>query len=93
LVLILGASGLRFGVGQLAKRTCSFNGRALCVISLPGLFAPLWSRACGVAQAHNSTVFRLLSVLPAALLPFCAGVPAMGVGQDDRHETAARSGP
>jgi len=34
----------------------------------------------GVGQPANSTVFRLLSLFPAALLPFCAGVPAIGVG-------------
>jgi hypothetical protein len=33
---------------------------------------------------HRSTVFRLLSLLPASLLPFCAGVPAIGVGQPAR---------
>ena len=38
------------GVGQPASRTISFSGRALCVSSLPGLFAPLWSRACGVGH-------------------------------------------
>jgi hypothetical protein len=34
----------------------------------------------GVAHPASSTVLRLLSLLPAALLPFCAGVPAIGVG-------------
>lgn len=44
-------------------------------------------------QVTTSTVLRLLSVLPAALFPFCAGVPAIGVGQPVRHPTAAKSGP
>jgi hypothetical protein len=39
--------------------------------------------ACGVGHPANATVFRLLSVLPASLFPFCAGVPAIGVGQPD----------
>lgn len=34
-----------------------------------------------VGQPASSTVFRLESLLPAALFPFCAGVPAMGVGR------------
>lgn len=42
----------------------------------------------GVGQpVASQTVLRLLSVLPASLLPFCAGVPAMGVG----HPPAALS--
>jgi hypothetical protein len=32
-----------------------------------------------IARA-NSSAFRLKSLLPAALFPFCAGVPAIGVG-------------
>lgn len=44
------------------------------------------SRVCigaGVAQRFraNSSAFRLKSLLPAWLLPFWAGVPAIGVGQ------------
>jgi hypothetical protein len=35
----------------------------------------------GVGQDASATVLRLLSVLPAALYPCCAGVPAIGVGQ------------
>ena len=38
------------------------------------------SRVAGVAQPASSTVLRLESLFPAALLPFCAGVPAIGVG-------------
>lgn len=55
------------------------------------------SVARGVFQpASIATVLRLLSLLPAALLPFCAGVPAMGVGHPpqalpDVRRTDARS--
>ncbi|MDR3389083.1 MAG: hypothetical protein P4L92_18740 [Rudaea sp.] len=34
---------------------------------------------------------RLLSVLPAALYPFCAGVPAIGVGHDANQATRPSS--
>lgn len=34
---------------------------------------------CGTVQ--RSTVLRDESLFPASLLPFCAGVPAIGVGQ------------
>jgi len=34
----------------------------------------------GVGHPLNATVRLLLSLLPAALFPFCAGVPAIGVG-------------
>ena len=37
-----------------AKRATSFNGRALCVSSLPGFIAPLQSRLCGVGLADAS---------------------------------------
>lgn len=46
--------------------------------------------AVGVAQSANSTVLRLLSLFPAALLPFCAGVPAIGVGQPAKVLTCGR---
>jgi hypothetical protein len=35
------AAGNPFDIAPCVKRTCSFNGRALCVNSLPGLIAPL----------------------------------------------------
>ncbi|WP_253861223.1 hypothetical protein [Achromobacter ruhlandii] len=47
--------------------------------SVRTFFSP--SAARGVGQAASSTVRRLLSLFPAALFPFCAGVPAIGVGQ------------
>ena len=36
-----------------------------------------------MSTPSNASVRRLLSVFPAALLPFCAGVPAIGVGHPD----------
>jgi hypothetical protein len=47
--------------------------------SVRTFFSP--SAARGVGHPANSTVLRLLSLFPAALLPFCAGVPAIGAGQ------------
>jgi hypothetical protein len=45
----------------------------------------------------NSSAFRLKSLFPAALFPFCAGVPAIGVGQFAAsiisHATPARTSP
>jgi hypothetical protein len=38
----------------------------------------------GWSVVTMSTVFRLLSLFPASLLPFRAGVPAIGVGQPAR---------
>ena len=43
--------------------------------------SPFACCAVGVAHPASATVLRLLSLFPAALLPFCAGVPAIGVGQ------------
>jgi hypothetical protein len=40
---------------------------------------------------QQSTVFRLLSLLPAALFPFCAGVPAMGVGHPAKQAPMLKS--
>lgn len=52
------------------------------------------SRAAGFAQPeHAATVFRLLSLLPAALFPFCAGVPAIGVGHPARLAMSQSRGP
>lgn len=45
------AAGEPFDVMPCVKRTCSFSGLALCVSSLPGLGAPLWSRDWGVGHA------------------------------------------
>jgi hypothetical protein len=42
----------------------------------------------GLAHITAATVFRLLSLFPASLLPFCAGVPAIGVGQPDSLATS-----
>lgn len=43
------------------------------------------SDAEGVVHPASATVFRLLSLFPAALLPFCAGVPAIGVGHPAKY--------
>jgi hypothetical protein len=72
------------GVGQPAYLIC-------CASDDPVMFsviepARVESDADGVVQPDRcqdttSTVLRLLSLFPAALLPFRAGVPAIGVGQ------------
>lgn len=54
------------------------------------------SDARGVGQPASATVFLELSLFPAALFPFCAGVPAIGVGQpviaiSDMRRTDPRS--
>ncbi len=78
---------------------CSLNGlprvcSARCARNSGEPLAECQSLAFGVAQPEtNATVFRLLSLLPAALLPFRAGVPAIGVGHPVKHTAAARSGP
>ena len=53
----------------------------------------LSSFATGVIQsrAANSSARRLKSLFPAALFPFCAGVPAIGVGHDSA--TSCKSAP
>lgn len=67
--------------------TCSLSGlprvcSARCARNSGEPLAECQSLALGVAQPEtNATVLRLLSLLPAALLPFLAGVPAIGVGQ------------
>lgn len=48
---------------------------------------PIALPTVGVGQPESATVRRLLSLFPAALLPFCAGVPAMGVGHPASHAT------
>jgi len=44
------------------------------------------SIAVGVGQVDPviSITFREKSLLPASLFPFCAGVPAIGVGHDEQ---------
>jgi hypothetical protein len=58
----------------------------------PAWFGPplLPSVARGVFHPKNATVLRLLSLFPASLLPFCAGVPAMGVGQPAKVASRTR---
>ena len=43
-----------------------------------------------VGQPASHTVLRLLSVLPASLLPFLAGVPAIAVGQPAKLATCGK---
>lgn len=54
---------------------------------------PEGSLAFGVGQPASSTVFRLLSLFPAGLFPFCAGVPAIGVGQPFSAASAGSAPP
>lgn len=72
-----------FENGPEVKCACLGNWSSLADPSALSLIGPVsfQSRALGVVQATSSTVFLLLSLLPAALFPFCAGVPAIGVGQ------------
>lgn len=73
-----------------SKSPVSFQSRALGVAQLacvrrsappfPCRPAPFVSLVRGVAQLASATVLRLLSLLPASLFPFRAGVPAIGVG-------------
>nr|CUV15598.1 protein of unknown function [Ralstonia solanacearum] len=76
----------RAGPGR-SVNVCSLKGlprvcSARCTRNSGEPLAECQSLALGVAQPEtNATVLRLLSLLPAALLPFLAGVPAIGVGQ------------
>ena len=48
--------------------------------------SPVTVRRIGpMISETKKPVFRLLSVFPASLYPFCAGVPAIGVGHPDSH--------
>ncbi len=91
------------GVGQPDKpATC---GNATATLRPSGILPvalmpthdcdPIALPTVGVGQPDSATVRRLLSLLPAALFPFCAGVPAIGVGQpviavSDMRRTDAR---
>lgn len=86
----------RAGWLPINVNACSLNGLPRGCSSRPaknsGVADALFqSLADGVAQLlacqdTTSTVLRLESLFPAALLPFCAGVPAIGV---DRPAIAA----
>ena len=43
-----------------------------------------------VVHATSATVFQLLSLFPAALFPFCAGVPAIAVGHEPQSVSDMR---
>jgi hypothetical protein len=90
------------GVCQCASVACADSGLPLLCPQRFALNSSVadslrQSRAAGVAQGDtNATVRRELSVLPAGLFPFCAGVPAIGVGHPvasiaDVRGTDARS--
>ena len=76
---------LACGVGHAAR----FAATAVSVSKVPRDHrAPDDSESSALGVGHGdacqdttSTVLRVLSLFPAALFPFCAGVPAIGVGQ------------
>jgi len=86
-----------FGVGQLVKVAAPFNvwqtfaplGRVFAS-GLAGILPPLPSDAEAVGQLASATVLRLESLLPASLYPFCAGVPAIGVGHEPQSLSDVR---
>ncbi|HWL54291.1 MAG TPA: hypothetical protein VNQ90_17760 [Chthoniobacteraceae bacterium] len=82
---------------EIAPRTCLLSGLPWGLLErlaiIPGdPCSDLISLAVGVAQPTSATVFLLLSVFPASLFPFLAGVPAIGVGHPASRATAARFG-
>jgi hypothetical protein len=60
-------------------------------MDIPGV--SFQSRLLGVTHPTSSSVFRLLSLFSAGLLPFCAGVPAIGVGHPACWAVVHRSDP
>ena len=84
------SAGDPVGAGPHARRATSFSGRAF--VPQRSCVAPFQSRAEHVGQgpATKATVRRDESVLPASLLPFWAGVPAIGVGQPASCTTSFR---
>jgi hypothetical protein len=67
----------------MSQRECAgFNWPPLSIAAAePISVSPKAVSRTGIGSVHIETVCRLLSVLPAGLFPFCAGVPAIGVGQ------------
>ena len=83
-----------FGVGQPASETTAAKSGPFDLIASriapSGERTPLCANdavVVGHPASASATVRLLLSVFPAALLPFCAGVPAIGVGQPANHAT------
>src|SRR5574341_1381064 len=74
------SAGDPLGVGP-ETTSCTWSSKLLRPVSVRFAWPPCPVVQFGVAHDASATVLRLLSVLPAALLPFCAGVPAIGVGQ------------
>jgi hypothetical protein len=64
--------------------TCRFTPSGVIPVALvPGLsvLPPFGTFGVNHCCCASSSAFRLKSEFPAALFPFCAGVPAIGVGQ------------
>lgn len=80
---------LAAGVGQPANTAAWFSVMFGVVKFCPGMRSA--SVLVVVGQPDKATVFRLLSLFPAALLPFCAGVPAIGAGHPASHATRPSS--
>ena len=82
----------RAGWLPINVNTCSLNGLPRPCSIRPArnsgvadaLFQSLADVVAQPDQFTTCTVLRLLSLFPAALFPFCAGVPAIGVGQPAR---------
>lgn len=82
----VGAQASHAAGSPMSQRECAgFNWPPTVVAAVdPVSTSPVTVSRAGVARSGSPAVRRLLSVLPAALLPFCAGVPAIGVGHEDR---------
>ena len=81
-------------IAAACARSCGDPLRSISDNEPPNVrtfFSPSAER--GVGHDANSTVLRLLSLLPAALLPFCAGVPAIGVGHPANIACSAQDWP
>ena len=81
----IAASHQLFG-SPINQRECAgFNWPEFSIPAVePVSISPVAVNRAGPSTVTSATVFRLLSLFPAALLPFCAGVPAIGVGQPAR---------
>ena len=77
----------------MSQRECAgFNWPPLSIpAEQPVSISPVTVSRAGWSVFDRSTVFLLLSLFPAALFPFCAGVPAIGVGQPASQSCAAAS--
>ncbi len=66
----------------MSQRECAgFNWPPLIVAAVePVSISPEAVNRAGPVVTQRATVFLDESLFPASLLPFCAGVPAIGVG-------------